>query len=277
MKLAWASDVHFEFVEEEDLARWCARVKEAGAQALLLGGDIAVATTVADLVADVARQVDCPVYFVLGNHDYYRGSVPVVRDAAAALAPPAHWLPACGPQTLASDLGLVGQGGWGDTRVGDFMNSPVMLNDYLLIEELAAAQNEKEPLRQLLRDYGSQAAEDLRPHLWAAAERFPRVLVLTHVPPWRAACWHEGNTSNDDWAPGFVCGAVGETISAAALAHPHVEWTVFCGHTHSPGTAHLAPNLTAHTLGAEYGQPEFVTFDSEDLAGFSPLGVPARG
>lgn len=270
MRLAWASDVHFDFVEPEDVEAWCARIRAAEVEGLLLGGDIATAGSVLFWVERCAELLERPLYFVLGNHDYYRGSVAQVREAAARLPAPVHWLPAREPLELEPGLALVGHGGWGDARVGDWEGTPVVLNDYVLIEELAVANREKGPLGQLLRDYGQDAAETLGPPLRAAAASHERVLVLTHVPPFREACWHEGQTSNDEWAPGFVCGALGELLLEVARAHPETELTVLCGHTHSPGTARLAPNLIAHTLGADYAQPDFTVIDSAALAEFRP-------
>lgn len=275
MRLAWASDVHFDFVEPEDVEAWCARIRAAQVEGLLLGGDIATAGSVLFWVERCAELLERPLYFVLGNHDYYRGSVAQVREAAARLPAPVHWLPAREPLELAPGLALVGHGGWGDARVGDWEATPVVLNDYLLIEELAAAQREKGPLGQLLRDYGSDAARTLGPGLRAAAAAYERVLVLTHVPPFREACWHEGQTSNDDWAPGFVCGALGELLHEVALEHPRCQLTVLCGHTHSPGSALLGRNLVAHTLGAAYARPDFVVIDTETLADFRPPASPA--
>lgn len=265
MKIAWASDVHFDFVSEDAVRAWCAQIVASGAECLLLGGDTATALDLPAWLELLAGALaPRPLYFVLGNHDYYRGSIAAVQAAAPAW--PGTWLPAVGPVALTPDLTLVGQGGWGDARVGDFLASPVLLNDYRLIAELAAAELDRARLLPLLEAEGAREAARLAPHLEAALAASPRVLVLTHVPPFREACWHEGRTSDDDWAPGFVCGAVGEVLLAAAARHPQAELTVLCGHTHSPGRAQLAPNLVVHTLGAVYGQPAFALLESEDLS-----------
>ena len=84
---------------------------------------------------------------------------------------------------------------------------------------------------------------------------FARVLVLTHVPPYKQACWHEGRLSDDNYLPHFSCGATGQVLSGWAARFPHRRLTVLCGHTHSPGTAQVAPNLQVQTGGAQYGAP----------------------
>ncbi|MBL4849535.1 MAG: metallophosphoesterase [Planctomycetes bacterium] len=275
MRIAWASDVHFDFVEREDVVAWCQEIAGAGAEALLLGGDIADARSLEDWLDLVREQLSPrPVYFVLGNHDYYHGSIADVRAMAGASR--AEWLANAGPVYLDEQTALVGVGGWGDARVGNFIESPVTLNDYVLIKELAVAKLDRSLLQPLLEAEGEREASVLRGPLQAALMARERVLVLTHVPPFRAACWHEGQTSNDDWAPGFVCGATGALLLAEAAAHPDRELTVFCGHTHSPGWARSAPNLVTHTLGAEYGAPAFAVFETEGLGSFSPPGAPPR-
>ena len=84
-----------------------------------------------------------------------------------------------------------------------------------------------------------------------------RVIVLTHVPPFRGACWHRGRFSDDDWAPHFAFRVVGELLREGMAGHPEREMTVLCGHTHSAGEALVLPNLRVLTGGAEYGRPEF--------------------
>jgi hypothetical protein len=82
------------------------------------------------------------------------------------------------------------------------------------------------------------------------------VIVLTHVPPFREACWRRGWISDDDWLPHFACRAFGEVLGEAMAAHSDCEMSVLCGHTHSAGEAQVLPNLRVLTSGAESGLPE---------------------
>ena len=88
-----------------------------------------------------------------------------------------------------------------------------------------------------------------------ALERFDQVVFLTHVPPFREACWYDGRISNDEWLPHFTCKATGDAIREAAERHPERQIEVLCGHTHGAGTAEILPNLVVYTGGAEYGEP----------------------
>src|SRR5437764_11589677 len=127
-----------------------------------------------------------PIYFVLGNHDFYRGSIAGVRAGVEALdarSPRLHWLPRTGVVGLTPETALVGHDGWADGRFGDYGRSEVLLNDYLLIEELAGL-DERERLLHL-NALGDKAAAHFRAVLPAALSRSRRVIVLTHVPPFR--------------------------------------------------------------------------------------------
>ena len=88
-----------------------------------------------------------------------------------------------------------------------------------------------------------------------ALDRFQHVLVVTHVPPFRESCWHEGRISDNDWLPHFACKAVGDVLADEMKKHLGKQMTVICGHTHGAGEAQILPNLRVLTGGAEYGNP----------------------
>jgi 3',5'-cyclic-AMP phosphodiesterase len=256
--LAWATDIHVDFIDRPALHRFCDDIAASGADAVLLGGDISEAPGLEDHLRAMAERLARPIYFVLGNHDFYRGSIAEVRDRMARLTrehPHLHWLPAAGVVELSADLALVGHDGWGDARLGNPATTPILLNDFLLIRDLAGL--DRPALIRRLEDLGDQAAAFVSTTVPAALQRYSQVIFLTHVPPFREACWHEGAISDDNWLPWFTCKAVGDALLAAADAHPDRTVSVLCGHTHSPGQATLRPNLTVQTGAARYGSPSF--------------------
>jgi len=197
-----------------------------------------------------------PIYFVLGNHDFYHGSITAVRDTVAREAASSRWLrwlPLSGVVPLTANATLIGHDSWADGRLGDFFRSDVMLNDYVLIRELRGLS--KQELYAKLNALGDEAAEFLGKLAAEALALRRNVIVLTHVPPFRESCWHEGQISNDDWLPHFACRAAGDRLAALMSAYPDHTMTVLCGHTHSSGFARILPNLVVHTGAAQYGQP----------------------
>jgi 3',5'-cyclic AMP phosphodiesterase CpdA len=59
----------------EGLAALVRDIHEARPDAVLVGGDIGEADSFAGFLGRLAELLDVPLFFVLGNHDYYRGSM----------------------------------------------------------------------------------------------------------------------------------------------------------------------------------------------------------
>ncbi len=256
MRLGWLTDLHLNFVHSLKRSAFYAHLREEKLDAVLLGGDIGEADSVTELLAEMANGLRIPIYFVLGNHDFYGGSIGAVREAVAreaAVSPWLHWLPASGVIPLTANATLVGHDSWADGRLGDFFRSEVALNDYFLITELRSLQKQERYAK--LNALGDEAAEFLEYRVLEALPRCQNVIVLTHVPPFRESCRHEGQISTGDFLPHFACRAVGERLASIMRAHPDRNMVVLCGHTHSPGFARILDNLAVLTGGAQYGVP----------------------
>lgn len=256
-RIVWLTDIHLNFVQQDTVDLLINRIDQSDPSAVLIGGDIAESNDVVQWLVHLEDQLSCPIYFVLGNHDFYFSSIARVRAQIAELCrqrPRLVYLSQHDPVQLTADVGLVGHDGWGDARAGDFDGSPIILNDYTLIDDFREV--EKPALRLRLEQLGEEAAGHIRRVLPAALDSFRQVFVLTHVPPFREACWHQGHTSDEHWAPHFTCQSVGEAVLASAKQHPDRRVTVLCGHTHSPGETSPLDNVTVLTGGAEYRRPD---------------------
>jgi 3',5'-cyclic-AMP phosphodiesterase len=256
MRLAWATDIHLEFLTPPALARFCVTLANSKADAFLLSGDISQARGLEKHLRILERSVERPIYFVLGNHDFYHGSIAGVRERMAEVtgrSPFLRWLPAAGSLGLTERAGLVGHDGWADGRLGDYASSRVLLNDYRLIEDLRGLDRAARLAK--LNQLGDDAAAFLRASLPPALERWPLVIVLIHVPPFAEAAWYMGRRSDDDWLPHLTCQAAGAVLREEAAARPDREVLVLCGHTHSAGEVSILPNLRVLTGGARYGEP----------------------
>ncbi len=232
------------------------RVRQEQPQVLLVTGDIGEGDSVARYVTELAEIA--PIYFVLGNHDYYRSSIATVRGEMQRLDDRATWLPALEPLRMTDRVVMLGVDGWGDARCGD-LASKVELSDWTLIDDFKRARSDREARIALLQRLGSNEARALRERL-AEAPDCPELLVLTHVPPFPEACVYAGEQSEPAWLPWFTCIATGEVLAEHARAHPEQKITVLCGHSHGAGSVSPLPNLEVRTGGwpagaEEYGNP----------------------
>ena len=272
MRVAWATDIHLDFLADEQVRAFAATLTQDRPDLVVLSGDLSHAELLEHHLRLLVGEVACPVYFVLGNHDYYGSSIADVRQAVHELCARKRrlrWLPGCGVVHLSKKTAMIGCDGWADARLGDAAGTAVILNDFFHIAELAATLepavqarpallkgSDRGPLHRALQALGDAEAARCDALLTAALASHAEVLVVTHVPPFAAACWHEGALSDDEWLPYFTCAAVGEVLRAQARAHPGRSLTVLCGHTHGAGEAQIEANLRVLTGGAVYRRPQ---------------------
>ncbi len=249
-RLAWASDLHLDWLDEPDRLRCIRALEQQQAEAVLITGDIADGAPAADWLRHLARRVGCPIYFVLGNHDFYGSSLQAVRHRVTELAAGTenlHYLTAGKIVRLTPTTGLVGHDGWADARVGNHLSTPVRLVDFFTIQDFAGLVQNAAALRDRLRLLGYQAARYVERWLPVALDRFRRVILATHVPPFVEACWYRGGRSNDDWLPYVCCHAMGRVLRSIMRRRPDRHLTVLCGHTHGCGTTAILHNLQVIT------------------------------
>lgn len=254
-KIIWLTDLHLNFVKDESVEYFLKSVEDEHADAVLIGGDTAEAKSITVYLRMIEEAVKAPVYFVLGNHDYYGSTIEEVREKVRARTSEMlvflHDVPYV---QLDKETALIGHGGWADSRLGDYSNSPIVLNDYVLIRDFLG-RNKRE-VQAKLKELGDEAAQKLKDSIEQALERYDHIICLTHVPPYKESCWHEGRISGDHYLPHFASKATGDVLKNAMKEHPEKHLTVLCGHTHGKGEAKILPNLEVITGGAEYGSPK---------------------
>lgn len=256
MRYGWLTDIHLEFMGERKAQAFVEDLAEQELDGLFLSGDISTAARLDFHLQLFEKTFQRPVYFVLGNHDYYGMAIEEVRKKVKLLTDRSewlYWLPCAGIVELAQDTCLIGHGSWADGRLGNYAKSKVILNDYIKIPNFAFDVSGNR--LSLLNRLGDEAAAYLEKILPEALARYAHIIVLVHVPPFREACWHQGEISDDNFLPHFACKAVGDVLHKVMIKQPDRQMTVLCGHTHSKGYAEILPNLQVKTGMAEYGKP----------------------
>lgn len=114
MYLAWATDIHLNYASEPRQRKFYYAVKEQ-ADALVVTGDIAESHDIQPTLTAMATLIERPVHFVLGNHDFYRGSIADTRRDVAETAKGIEHLVClnrAGIVELTQRTALVGRDGW---------------------------------------------------------------------------------------------------------------------------------------------------------------------
>jgi len=256
MNLAWISDPHLEFPTDKVVRTFIAKIAGQKPDAVLITGDISNALRIEYTLGQLAT-LPGPIYFVLGNHDFYEGSFASVDETVQKVCreqPNLIHLGAGEIVRLSAQTSLIGHRGWADGRAGLGARSTARLNDHLLIQNLARPDSFE--LFAILNALGDQSAEYIRTTGAKALAACQRLIIATHVPPFAEAALYGGKPSEPAFAPHFVNLAMGEALLELARYHPRKEITVLCGHTHHLAHYSPLPNLTVRVAGAEYNRPE---------------------
>src|SRR5436190_623439 len=97
------TDIHLNFLKPLALRAFYDRVKAEQPEALLITGDIAESDSVARVLDEMQRHTGAAVYFVLGNHDYYRSSIRTVREEVGRIKG-ATWMQTAPPVQLTPSI-----------------------------------------------------------------------------------------------------------------------------------------------------------------------------
>ena len=91
MRLAWLTDIHLDFLPEHERLEFLETVA-AQADAVAITGDISESPSIIDILKEMESVLQVPIYFVLGNHDFYRGSIAQTRNEVASLSEQSEFL-----------------------------------------------------------------------------------------------------------------------------------------------------------------------------------------
>lgn len=277
MNFSWASDIHLNFISEQSRFYFYDIFKDYPSDNILITGDIADAEYTYSYLAELAlhlKDTSKTVYFVLGNHDYYHGSVPDYRNEMKALCKRYSNMVYL-THTPGIDLGdgftLVVVDGWADARNGNYEDSPVVLNDSRYIKEISPWKNEMERMAnkmnkrkvretirlnmQKLADEDAYILEsqidkvlsnDVKPHT---------IIIATHVPPVKSYIF-EDKPCTDDYLPFFTSKVLNDLLIKKAAENPNVDFFSFSGHTHQDTRFIETQNLECYIAKAEYMYPK---------------------
>lgn len=268
-KLLWVTDLHFDFCEEDVIRAFCKRMKAEKSDAIVITGDISNANVLEVHLGflDVLMDGTCPLFFVLGNHDYYGSSIAIVREKVSDLftytsehkksrAPRLGYLGSSGVIPLTRDTALVGHDGWYDGLYADWFRSTINLRDYFVIQDL---DDKHCPVRNLrfakLMELARISTEYVTEQVEKAFVDFDHVFVATHVPPFRENSVFNGKISDSNWLPHFSSMTMGDALRVLANKYPQKRLTVLCGHSHGSADVSQQSNLRTLTGFAEYHKP----------------------
>jgi len=271
MKLGIGSDLHLEFLQPNQVPSFLAQSKRQNNDYLILTGDIADAPLLTIYLEMMANIFDHNIYFVLGNHDFYRGSIKIIRNDVKSLcekytnlkylsaAQSAYWL------DQENKIAVIGHDGWYDGEFGDYINSRFELNDFQLIGEFIGKEKwDRFSLMQQLASESTYHLARLLEEEIKANKGLTDIFIVTHVPPYAECCVTRYAENPEFSLPFYSNKTLGDLIRVYSDMHKEIQFTVFCGHTHRGICSQITDNLTVNVFSAEYNAPKIWSFEDID-------------
>ena len=269
-RIAWATDIHLDFLNEESVIKFAEGVRKQNVNGLILTGDISVTQGLVLHLSMLERVLQVPIWFVLGNHDYYGGYTEGVRQQMTELTNMSgflKYLPTTPYVNLTRDTVLVGHDGWYDALYGDAANSRFIMADWKKIGDFVDAGALQEggwssgmPVISNIipkaRELAHEGVQHVHDGIKAAMRYKPKnVIVATHFPPFKEAHLHEGKLGDDHAQPWYTSKMMGDMLLSASRTFPDVQFMVLAGHTHGKFSGNITENLICHVGHSDYGRP----------------------
>lgn len=259
MSLYWITDTHFNFLPDTYISSFAKMLlhDKPDISGLVITGDISDGKKLDIHLPQLAETLRFPIYFTLGNHDYYSSSFDYIDKLTENITnryDNLHWLNK--GNCYRDNISIVGVTGWYDSRIGN-IHTRIMLNDFGEIEDLWIGKTYKDLLFELIRKRADKEANQLDILLMQEVldKDSDHVLVCTHVSPYPESSWHEGSLSNNQWLPWFCSIATGNILDKYMEMFPEKQYTVLSGHGHSRGIYKRSDNLIVYSGAAEYFNP----------------------
>ena len=240
------TDLHLDRTGKEETEDLLNRIRNTESNSVILTGDISDAGSIRRHLSQIASAcAPRPLYFVMGNHDYYGGGFREVEAGVHALCESTenlHLMDGTTVVSLAEGIGMVGHGGWPDARAGDGLETTVENPDRWCIGDFRDLDHGQTLLR--MRGLGGESAARLRGILPLALKRHRHVVVATHVPPFANAVFHKGKPAGVEYLPHFCNATVGYMMLGLLRAFPHRRVSVLAGHSHGACARMITRNLS---------------------------------
>lgn len=223
---------------------------------IFITGDISTGKHVEPTLHRLASEVSCPIYFVLGNHDYWGRTFDSVHDDMRRLMnihPNLHWMDERGVISLKSNVGLIGSGGWYDCN-GDTKWMKWTL-DWRRIYDFDDINNMDDRIK-MFQEFARLSAIDIEKKLFEALLHHKTVYILTHVPPWKEATRDIGTWAEKFWLPYNSNETMGKAIQRVGKQFKKRNIVVLSGHTHTNRWVRVKKNIECRVNDAKwFGSP----------------------
>lgn len=253
-KYLWFTDTHLDKVTPWTLSQFILHIRKENPTGIFLTGDISNGALTIKHLQMIATFIKCPIYFVLGNHDYHFSSIEKTHQKIRELCkeyPNLIWVTEAGVIHINDEVAIIGTEGWYDVENGN----PTYLRltfDWFMTEDFRKLPS-MEARIEYWRELAAKSAHDISDKLEKALEQgYKNIYILTHFPPWKEATRDVGTVMEKFWLPYNTNLSLGRAIEKTMENHKKKHATILAGHTHTDCWIHVTRNIECKISKAKY-------------------------
>lgn len=259
-KCAWLSDTHLNLLETEETLAFVRHLNSKKSDAIFLSGDISSGFEVINGLTTLAEHYLGDIYFVLGNHDYYKLFISETRDMVRDLClkySNLHYLTSDRFQSLGNSTAIVGDDGWYDGLWRNPLTSFIFAWDWYLIKDFRSLFSTSERLA-FMRELATEAVLRVQEKLEAAFRTHDKVYLLLHVPPWPGK--NSSKILDAFWKPYNSSKLMAVFLEDFMSTRNHKQLIILSGHTHIRRREIISSNIELRVAEADFGSPQVEDF-----------------
>jgi predicted phosphodiesterase len=249
------SDTHYDLSSPLTKLMQCEKINKEKPSGLIITGNISNGLTIKRDLEYLAKNINCPIYFIKGNHDMWFSSFKDTNFKIAALEEKyknLFCLDNNNPIQLSEDneCGLIGATGWYSGTCGNPELIKISL-DWILIKEIRQLPNFRARI-EYFKFLADESAKVVKEKLEKALDEFKTIYLATHFPPF-IGC----EKSVGSWmAPYFLAYNInepmGEMLIDVMKKHKKRQLIVLAGHSHEATFIQPAKNIYCIVSEAKY-------------------------
>ena len=254
----WLTDTHFNFLEDAALVEFFLSLEEKRADGIFLTGDVSTGPHLVKHLTFLEKIVKKPIYFVLGNHDYYRVTFSEIENSMVELMQSnsrLHYLSLSNPISLSSEVALVGHDGWYDAQWRDPLTPFIFIWDWYFIKDFRMLFGTEERM-SFMRSLAKKASSFIVKNLKQAFETHSTVYMLTHFPPWPEESDRYFGLVEKFWMPYNSSKMMADSLTSLMASYPDKKLVILAGHTHIKKQMKISDNIEIRVGDAEFGKPQ---------------------
>lgn len=252
------TDLHLDQAESKSTSQLLQKLETQEYDIALITGDVASSRDLAEHLTMLAKACgDRPLYFTLGNHDFYGNTIADTRQLITNVCrqiPNLHYLSSGGAVDLGNRTVLVGGDGWADGQWRGRKTKDIISPDHYSIRDFRGL-NKWECFRKM-RQLGQASAVSIINRMRPALRYNRQIYVASHIPAFRTSAHFDGKPCDANHQPHFVHAQLGAMLIWMAQRNSTTRFTVLGGHTHSECKDIVLENLTSIIGGHRRHRPE---------------------